>query len=174
MWAGTEKINVPPGLKQLHPLSQAVQILLVVLQHFKCNDETKLFFDREEVLCFELYGSAPKRLPPDARQSILGLGPDRAREIHAWKIFKESAAAHSNFKEPPRRHSGDKPIGKKTSVKISQCRIRRVWQFANGWDAEGSQGTLRAHRQDFPSRRAPSDVPPLQNYRGWPKLRSTE
>jgi hypothetical protein len=163
------------GSQQLFPLSQAVQILRVVLQHFKCNDEAKLLVQLEEVLCLELYGSGAKAL------ALLMLGDQfsvevetKPRKATTCKILKESAAAHSNFKEPPRWHSGDEPIGKEPSVKISQRRIRRVWQFANGWDAEGSQGTLCDHRQEFSSKRAPSDVPILQNYRGWPKLRSTE
>src|SRR4030095_4561145 len=47
-------------LEQLQPLSQTIQVLFIVLQHFKCNDEIESFFAREEVFSPELNGSRPK------------------------------------------------------------------------------------------------------------------
>ena len=96
-----------------------------MLQDFKSNNQIKPIVQRKEILSFEFNGWRP-----ESRVSLM-LGNQLRVQVETEtvespidQIFKESAAAHSNLKEPARWHSLEKPVGKKTAVKVGECGIR--------------------------------------------------
>lgn len=106
-----------PWLKQLQPLPQAIHIALVVFQHFKRNNQAKPLVQRKEVPGLEFNGSGPESLASLMLGNQLWVQVEtKAVKSSIDQIFIESAAAHANFKEPPRRYSTKKPVSKKSAV----------------------------------------------------------